>query len=122
MNYSIKIDLLKVKNAFVRNITGKESTKRCIIIPIDGNVDLFEGEKGVYLNVTAFELREPKDYQSHLLKVSLPKEAFAAMSDEEKKNQPILGGMKQFIPAPVEHAPVGSATMEPGDGTDDLPF
>lgn len=32
-NYGIKIDLLKLKGAFMKNLQGKTATKRCIIIP-----------------------------------------------------------------------------------------
>ena len=52
-NFSIKADLLKVKGAFVTNLKGKASTKRCLVIPIDES-GLFLGEKGCYLNLTAF--------------------------------------------------------------------
>lgn len=44
-NYSIKTDLLKLQGAFVTNIKGKTTTKRCLCIPIDGS-GLFLGEKG----------------------------------------------------------------------------
>ena len=33
-NFGMKIDLLKLKGAFLRNLQGKTSTKRCIIIPL----------------------------------------------------------------------------------------
>lgn len=34
-NYKIKIDLLKLNGAFVKDIQGKTTTKRCLCLPID---------------------------------------------------------------------------------------
>ena len=121
MNYSIKIDLLKLKNTCATNLKGKTETKRCLIIPIDDN-SIFVGEKGIYLDLTAFELQEKRG-QSHILKVNIPKEVRDAMSEEERKAQPIVGGMKEI--APVQPTPMnitaqtGSAQFETFD---DLPF
>lgn len=94
-NFSIKTDLLKLKGAFVTNLKGKTATKRCLIIPVD-DAGLFIGEKGVYLNLTAIEMQNPKYSDTHCVKVSLDKERYEAMSEEERKAQPIIGGMKQL--------------------------
>ena len=66
-NFSIKADLLKVKGAFVTNLKGKTSTKRCLVIPIDES-GMYLGEKGCYLNLTAFEMREERYGDTHVLK------------------------------------------------------
>lgn len=66
-NYGIKIDLLKLKNSFVTNLKGKAETKRCLVIPIDDS-GVYLGEKGVYLNMTAFEMREQRYGDTHVLK------------------------------------------------------
>lgn len=58
-NFGIKIDLLKLKNSFVTNLKGKAATKRCLVIPIDDS-GVYLGEKGVYLNLTAVEMREQR--------------------------------------------------------------
>lgn len=59
-NFGIKVNLAKLNNVFLRNVQGKESTKRCIVIPIEDNW-LFEGEKGgIYLSLSAFEYKEKK--------------------------------------------------------------
>lgn len=122
-NFSIKTDLLKVKGAFVTNLKGKTSTKRCLIIPIDES-NLFVGEKGVYLNLTAFEMREERYGDTHVLKQSLPKDVYQAMTDEERNAQPILGSLKPLEPAPAKQRQVtqttdaATAVEEP----DDLPF
>lgn len=121
-NFSIKTDLLKLKGAFVTNLKGKTATKRCLIIPVD-DAWLFIGEKGVYLNLTAIEMREPKYQDTHCVKVSLDKERYDAMSEEERNAQPIIGGMRQLerqaSEMPVTSTLDGSQVL--GDD-DDLPF
>lgn len=44
-NFGIKIDLLKLKGAFMRNLKGQTATKRCLIIPVDECDGIFLGEK-----------------------------------------------------------------------------
>lgn len=121
-NFSIKTDLLKLKAAFVTNLKGKTATKRCLIIPVD-DAGLFIGEKGVYLNLTAIEMREPKYQDTHCVKVSLDKERYDAMSEEERNAQPIIGGMRQLERQTAEMSVTsmldGSQVL--GDD-DDLPF
>lgn len=121
-NFSIKTDLLKLKAAFMTNLKGKTATKRCLIIPVD-DAGLFIGEKGVYLNLTAIEMREPKYQDTHCVKVSLDKERYDAMSEEERNAQPIIGGMRQLerqtAEMPVTSTLDGSQVL--GDD-DDLPF
>lgn len=73
-NYGIKIDLLKLKGAFMRNLKGANETKRCLILPVDDCDGVFLGEKGCYLNMTAIGLTEPKFKDTHCVKVNIPKE------------------------------------------------
>lgn len=120
-NFSIKTDLLKLGGAFVKELKGKTQTKRCLIIPVD-DAGLFVGEKGVYLNMTAIEMRDPKYSETHCVKVSFDKDRYDAMSEEERNSQPIIGGMKQLERKATEMS-VGSL-----DGSqvftdyNDLPF
>lgn len=92
-NYGIRIDLLKLKGAFMRNLRGKTSTKRCIIIPVDDCDGVFLGEKGCYLNMTAISLREPKYNDTHCIKVDIPKEQREEMTEEARNAIPIIGGL-----------------------------
>ena len=94
-NYSIKTDLLKLQGAFVTNLQGKTATKRCLCIPIDDS-GLFLGEKGCYLNMVALEMREPKYGDTHCVKVSVDKSVADAMTDDERKAIPILGGLHEL--------------------------
>lgn len=120
-NYSIKTDLLKLKGAFVTNLKGKTATKRCLIIPVD-EANLYVGEKGVYLNMTAIEMREPKYSETHCVKQSLDRERYEAMTDEERNAQPILGGMKQLERKATEMNVTGMVDGESMINNDDLPF
>jgi hypothetical protein len=114
MNYNSKINLLRLRNAFATNIKGKTETKRCVCIPIDDN-DLFVGEKGIYLDAACYELKNPTDNQSHLIKLSVPKEKFDAMNETQRQAIPIIGNLSQFASLPI------SGTTE-AENDDDLPF
>lgn len=121
-NYGIKIDLLKLKGSFLTNLKGKTATKRCLVIPIDDS-NLFVGEKGCYLNLTAIEMREERYGDTHVLKQSFPKEVYQAMTEEERYAQPILGSLKPISPAPPKEMPVTQTTDTTAvENEDDLPF
>lgn len=118
MNYSGKLDLLKLQGAFAINIQGKTATKECVCIPIKDN-HLFVGEKGIYLDLSAREIAPEKRVSgdSHIITQSLPKDVFNALTEEEKKNRPILGSMREFQPQGMEI----TQTVKPS-AEEDLPF
>lgn len=120
MNYNIKIDLTKINSAALVNIKGKTATKQCIVIPVE-DAGLFVGEKGVYLNLQAIELKEQKFEQTHMVKMDVRSEAYKAMTEDERKQIPIIGGMKarEFQQAQQRQA---SGTAEFSGNDDDLPF
>lgn len=122
-NFSIKADLLKIKGAAMINLKGKTATKRCLVIPVDES-GLFVGEKGVYLNMTAVEMREPRYGDTHCVKINLDRDAYNALSEEERKNIPILGGMHELEQQErtmqvTQTIDVSQAADNPDD---DLPF
>lgn len=116
MNLSIKIDLLKLKGASLVNLKGKEATKACIVILVEDR-NLYHGEKGVYMDISAFAMKESKYDQTHILKESIAKEAYQAMSDDERKALPIIGSIKELKAQTVQP----TETLEP-EQHDDLPF
>lgn len=122
INFGMKIDLLKLKGAFLRNLQGKTSTKRCIIIPVDDCDGIYLGEKGCYLNMTAIEMQEPKYSNTHCIKPDIPKERREAMNEEEIRNIPILGGMRAIERKPQTMAVTGTFTSDNFADDDDLPF
>lgn len=119
-NFGIKIDLLKLKNSFVTNLKGKAATKRCLVIPID-DAQLFLGEKGIYLNLTGVEMQEARYDDTHFVKQQLPKDIYQAMTEEERKQQPILGSMRP-IASVQKQMDVKTTTDTTQVEEDDLPF
>jgi len=101
----------------VRFEDGETGPVECLIIPIEAN-HLFRGKSGIYLDMTAFELKEPKDNQTHLIKQSLPKEIYKAQTEEQKRAMPILGNVSSFEASTSE--PVSS--IEPLPAGTKLPF
>ncbi len=116
-----KINLLQL-NAVRKIIPGQLGPVECIVIPIEKN-KLFIGEKGVYLDLIAFEIdptkRKGESKDTHLLKQSFSKELREAMSEDELKALPILGSL-QVWGEYNEQALVSS--MEVQNEIDPLPF
>lgn len=121
-NYSIKTDLLKLQGAFVTDIKGKTATKRCVCIPIDES-GLFLGKQGCYLNMTAIEMQNPRYEDTHCLKVAYDKAIYDRMTDEQKKAQPIVGGLHE-LKRKVQAAVDLNANSNPYmvNSEEDLPF
>lgn len=118
MNFTGKLDFMKFKNAFATNIKGKTATKKCVCIPIEENF-FFVGEKGIYFDFAAWELKNSQSGDSHILSQSFPKEVREKMSDEERKSQPIMGSLREFQTAKMDI----STTVEPEPEDDEtLPF
>jgi hypothetical protein len=90
-NISLKLNLAGLKHT-VQKMKGANGEVEVLIIPIDAN-HLYRGEKGMYLDLQCIELKNPREgsKDTHLVKQSLPKDVYNAMSDEDKKAQPILG-------------------------------
>jgi len=91
-----KINLMQL-HAIRKMISGTAGPVECLVIPIEKN-KLFVGEKGVYLDLVAFEIdpakRKMESKDSHLLKQSFSKEVREAMTEEELKAMPILGNLQ----------------------------
>lgn len=113
-----KINLLNL-HAVKQMVKGKLGQVECLIIPIEKN-KLFNGEKGVYLDIVAFEIKEPKEgsRDTHLVKQSFNKEAREKMSEEELKSLPILGNLS--VSSIPQQETVSPTTTLGSD--DDLPF
>lgn len=133
-NLSIKINLTKLPGVIFQQLTGKSGTKKdCIIIPIE-DCNLFVGEKGVYLDLTAYGYKEQKYADTHFVKQSFSKEQIEgikelalivnpALSDTElndvlNKANPIIGGVKPLQKAEMQ--PTQDSPLNPN--ADDLPF
>jgi len=116
-----KLNLLQL-HAVRKMITGKLGAVECLVIPIEKN-KLFVGEKGVYLDLIAFEIdpakRNAESKDTHLVKQSFSKEVREVMGEDELKSLPILGNL-QVWSGTVESEPVSSNELQPEE--DDLPF
>lgn len=119
-NYKMTLCINKLQGAFVCNLKGRKETKRCVCIPIE-DADLFEADNGsVYLNGSVFEMREEKYGKSHLIKQSLSKDRYDAMTEEERREIPIIGNLSPMEERQRE-TPAGGPTMDLSED-DDLPF
>lgn len=119
---TIKLNLLKFRNACVLKIQGRTGKKACVVIPIE-DAHLVAGEKGVYADLLECELKQPGQYGDvALVRQSLPREVFDAMSEDERRAMPILGSVKPLQARSVadEAEEVPAAAVEVPD--DDLPF
>ena len=130
MNYSQNINLLKLRKAAVMNIQGSKEMKLCVVIPVDEN-DIFLSAddnlkpKAAYLNVIAWETKEPsgvdKFGNTHGLKQSFSKE-FRERHEEELKESPFLGSMKRFERMQPQVSAQQTASAYAINDNDDLPF
>lgn len=126
-NISIKLNLTKLKHV-VREMNGKHGKKlKCLVLPLEEN-NFFEGEKGVYIDITAIEVKNkrPDSKDTHLLKQNLPKELYEIMSDQEKEAMPILGNAIDWSKRATEPNTSSSFSESAVDKyeeeLDDLPF
>lgn len=120
-DYSMKVNLTQLNGAFLKELTGRTATKRCIIIPVDDNPSMFVGEKGVYLNIAAFANENPQYGDTHMLKPNLPKEVREQMTDDQRRAQPILGNMRPLRQElQTQGQPIAAESLD--QQQDDLPF
>lgn len=112
MNYTISIDLRKVRGAIVKSIQGKTTAKECICIPTD---KLYIGKNGaVYLDLSMVQLKNIGQYgDTHFVKERLYSDEYNAMSEEERKSIPIIGNAK-----PLQYNNSNNAAVEITDDED----
>ena len=117
-----KLNLLNL-HGVVKMIPGKMGPVECVVIPLEKN-NLFKGEKGIYLDLIAFEIAHDKRREgskdTHLVKQSFSKEVRESMTEEQIKTLPILGSLQVWDEGVTESEPVSSSTTLGED--DDLPF
>lgn len=99
-------------------LKGKTSTQECIVIPVK-TAHLYEGEKGIYLDLTAIEPKQPSFGQSHFIKQNLPEAVYKALTKEEQDALPIIGNVMTFAPRTMQAA---DDLPEGGQIEGDLPF
>ena len=121
-NIGGKLDLTQLIHVKTKkkNKAGEEID--CIVIPVQTN-NLFQGEKGnVYIDLIAFPLKEAKDYATHLVKQSLPKDVREKMSKEDQNAMPILGNLKVMDGAQSSAPNTAAGSGVTVGENDNLPF
>lgn len=121
-NYGIRVNLQNLQNAFLRKFAGKTATKTCICLPIEDNPSLFLGEKGCYLNLTAYAQENPQYGNSHFVRGDIPRELYEQMTEEQRKSFAILGNMKPILPKQQQVSATTSMDSPEDQPQDDLPF
>lgn len=93
MNYSLKIDVKKLNKAFVMPIQGKTALVECVCIP---TTEFYKGKNGeLYSNIEIVEKKQVGQYgDSHFAKQQLEKASYQALTEEQRKNIPILGSFQ----------------------------
>jgi len=124
-NISIKLNLRQLKS-HVMKLKGKSGMIDCLVLPVEANC-LFVGEKGIYLDLYGYEIKErkPDRKQTHIIKQSFPEDVYRLFNDDDKKNLPIVGDAilwGRIEPEPVEYLVEQPPVQPENPGTDDLPF
>lgn len=116
-----KINLAQLKGQ-VKSMQGKSGMVECFVIPIALN-NLFKGEKGIYLDLIAFEIENKKgdSKDTYLVKQSLSKEVREKMTKEELNAMPIIGNFRVWGEGFTEAEPQTNVD-DVADETSDLPF
>ncbi|MCM8906809.1 hypothetical protein [Tenacibaculum finnmarkense] len=124
-NISINLNLTQLKHVR-KKMQGASGKVDCLIIPIKEN-DLFVGEKNISLSLSAFGLKSKRDNSktTHIIKQQYSKELYDLLTDEEKREMPIIGDAvdwSQTELAPVSSATITDSSLNMQEEQDDLPF
>ena len=94
-SYRIRIDMLKLKGASVKNVNDENGQpKRYLVIPIDEADGFYVGHKGCYFSMRATPLQNRKCEDTHCVRAVLSKDRFQSLTKEQLMEVPILGGMQ----------------------------
>lgn len=120
MNYSLKIDVKKLNKAFVMPIQGKTASVECVCIP---TTEFYKGKNGeLYSNIEIVEKKQVGQYgDSHFAKQQLEKASYQALTEEQRKNIPILGSfqpskfgnVETVVAEEVKHNSAPQTTQDP---------
>jgi hypothetical protein len=123
MNYQLKIDIKKLNKAFIYPIQGKTEKIECICIPV---TEFFKGKPdkdGKEPYYCTFEIKEKKSVgqygDTHFAVQNLEKESYKALSEEQKKNLPILGNLQ---PSKFGNIETVDAVEVKSNNTESLPM
>lgn len=130
MDYLGNINLLRLKNAGVMKVKGKESIKLCIVIPIEDN-DIYINKKEetgelttANLSVAISQRREISKFgQTHSARLSFS-QRFREAYPEDTKDAVYIGDFKEFAPRPASEVAAGNINTPTAEIVEDndLPF
>jgi hypothetical protein len=118
-NISVKINLTQFHSVIKTMPTQSGDLIECVVLPIGKN-HFFKGDKGVYVDLIAFELKQKKEgiKDTHSIKQSFPKDYLDKLSQDEKNALPFIGGLIVWDESPSSEKPI---VIQP-DPNSDLPF
>lgn len=126
MDLSIKLNLLKLEKAAVVSLQGKTKKVKCIVIPVEEN-DIYVSQdentgaaKSAYLDLIAWESREPKFGDTHYVRQSFSETFTQAMGKDALQERPILGNARELKRKNTNA--IGTVDAPPVEVADDLPF
>lgn len=125
----LKLNLAALPSYKIVELKDADGKKfEALVLPIKKN-HLFLSEKGnIYMDLVMFKRKEPmrnaegRVDQTHIIKQSLPEDVRKKMTDDEKKNQPIIGSANIYDGGHAEAAAPEQDTSFRGEVDDDLPF
>ena len=127
MNYQLKINAKALNRAFVHAIQGKTEKVECLCIPV---TEFYKGKNGeLYCTLGITEKQTVGTYgDTHFAKQQLEKDSYSKLTDEQKKNIPIIGNMQpsKFGNTTKVEQVQDAVILPPSESTetkyDDLPF
>lgn len=121
-NYNVKLNLTKLNNAYTSVVNTPSGNKMCVIIPVEEN-NIFLSQKGsAYLNMVAQETREVKFDQTHQIKVTIPADKYRQMTQQEREQTPIIGGLAPMVYKSNTNQNSQPTNTPPKSDIDSLPF
>ena len=124
-NVTQKINLAALKHVEMELKRKDGSTVKGMFIPYEANHVFVSDKGGRNIDLISFELKEKKEWGTHMTKQSLPKEVREKMTDEEKNAMPIFGNLNLDSGNSNKEASTNLApghVINPEDFADDLPF
>lgn len=115
-NISTRLNLLAIPGSKTTELDGKNGKVKVVVIPIE-YANLYDGQKGVYLDMIGFDLKNPRpdSKDTHLVKQSLPKE-------KQTEDMPILGSHVDWSKQGGNTTAAQPNNTASAKDDDDLPF
>lgn len=126
-NVTQKINLAALKHVEMELKKSDGTTIKGMFIPYEANHIFVSDKGGRNIDLISFELKEKKEWGTHMTKQSLPKDVREKMTEQEQKDMPIFGNLNIDGSQGNKEASTNAAPGKVFDPTqeinaDDLPF